>query len=684
MYETEETHRARLLARVALIWAAIILLRLLHLQVFSHKELQEAAQHQQELQQEIRVQRAAIRDRNGRPLAKSIPVDSVCVNPLRVPDPDVAAQILGHILDIDAVTLRDRIAAAAKASRGFLWVKREISSEESERLRSLNLDWIEYRTESLRSYPNGQLASHVVGSVDFKEEGNAGVELAFNSELEGKPGEARMLTDVKRRAYESEIERPPVPAKEITLTIDSRIQYIAERELAAAAVRTHARTGSVVALNAKTGEILALANWPSFDPNQPVRNRLDLAARNDVAITSPYEPGSVFKVVTVSAALEEAAVTPATMINCGNGMLRLGSRVIHEAHHGYGMLSVADVLAKSSNIGAIQIATRLGQDKLYQYVRRFGFGQPTGLPLPSESAGLLRKYERWGKTSYASVAMGHEVSVTAIQLARACSVIANNGYMIQPRLVLMKQAPGQPPEYEPVSKPVQVVSPETAVKMRQMMEGVVLHGTGRRYAQLKGYTSAGKTGTAQIYDLSTRQYTHYYNGSFMGFAPVGNPRVIIVVTLNATSGGTAGYGGPAAGPVFREVATAALRLLDVPKDLPEEVPEQDDKEPVDADDLSIAGLDPEAGAELVSLNPQSLTQPSLGQAFFSGPGAESKPAVGPRVPNFQGKTMRDVIEQAASEGIIVELMGHGIARAQVPPAGAVLPPGERVKIEFTR
>jgi cell division protein FtsI (penicillin-binding protein 3) len=682
MYETEETNRVRILARVALVWAAILVVRLVQLQVFSHKELQEAAQRQQELQQEIRVPRAAIRDRLGRPLAKSIPAESVCVNPLRIPDPGVAAEILGRILELDAPTLRDRISDAAKSQRGFLWVKRKISSEEEERLRSLNLDWIEFRTESKRCYPNGELAAHVVGTVDFRERGNSGIELEFNSELEGKPGEVRMVTDVKRRAYDSEVERPPVPAKEITLTIDSRIQFVAERELASAAERTHARSGSVVAMDAKTGEILALANWPTFDPNQPVQKDR-MAERNDVAVTSPYEPGSVFKIVTLSAAIEEGAVTPSTMINCGNGVLRLGSRVIHEAHHGYGLLSAADVLAKSSNIGAIQIATRLGQDKLYEYVRRFGFGQPTGIPLPSESAGMLRKIERWGKTSYASVAMGHEISVTAVQLARACSVVANNGYMIQPRLIRKMQAPGGPEEHVAVPPPVRVISPETAIKMRQMMEGVVLHGTGKHYAQLKGYTSAGKTGTAQIFDLGTRQYTHLYNGSFVGFAPVGNPRIVIVVTLNGTSGGTAGYGGPAAGPVFREVATAALRLLDVPKDLPEDLPE-DDKEPVDPNDLSIAGLDPDAGAELVSSNPQSLVQGSLGQALFSGPAVTPAAAVGPRVPDFQGKTMRDVIQQAAAEGIAVEVIGHGLARAQLPPAGAVLPPGERVKVQFAR
>jgi cell division protein FtsI (penicillin-binding protein 3) len=683
MHETGETKRVRILIRTGLLWAGAIVLRLLYLQVYAHEDLLQLALQQQEQQLEVKVPRGTIRDRMGNMLAQSIPVDSVCVNPLRIPDPEVAARMIAGVLGTNPAVLRDRIVTAVNNERGFMWVQRRITREQSQRLRSLNLEWIEFRTESKRDYPGKQLASHVVGSVDFEEEGNSGTELSSNEDLIGQSGEVRIVTDVKRRAYESATEMKAVPAKDVTLTLDSRIQFVAEKELAAAAEHSHAKSGSVVCLNVKTGEILAMANWPAFDPGGRVTSG-EPTGRNNIAITTPYEPGSVFKVITLSAALESTRLRPDSMINCGNGVLRLGSRVIHEAKGGYAALSMADVLAKSSNIGAIQIAMRTGQDKLYEYVRKFGFGQETGLPLPSETPGMLRKLERWGKTSFASVAIGHEISVTAVQLAQACSIIANGGVLIHPRLIIKKQRPGEAPEYEPQRQPVQVLHPETANTMRLMMEGVVLHGTGKA-ARLKGYTSGGKTGTAQIYDFNTRTYTHHYNGSFMGFAPVTNPAIAMVVTLNGTSGGSSGYGGAVAAPVWREVANAALRILDVPKDnLGDDVDPKN--ETVDLNDLSIAGLDPDADSDLVSSVPLSLAGGSNlpVQARFVGPAMPSPVLVGPRVPNFRGKTMRDVIQEAGSAGVDVELMGHGLARTQSPPAGAILPAGERVWVQLTR
>jgi cell division protein FtsI (penicillin-binding protein 3) len=494
------------------------------------------------------------------------------------------------------------------------------------------------------------------------------------------------MTDVQQHAYASEIETKPVPGKDVTTSIDSRIQYAAEQAIAAAAQRTHARSGSVVVMNPRNGEVLALANWPTFDPNEPPGPKQPLSCRNDLAITSPYEPGSVFKVVTLSAALETTSMHPGTMVNCGNGVLRLGWRVIHEAHRGYGLLSMADVLAHSSNIGAIQIGLRVGPENMHKYMRQLGFGSQTGIPLPAESGGLVRRLSRWGNTSLASMAMGHEVSVTAMQLAQLASIVANGGLRIAPLLILKKQRPGGPGEVEHGAKPVRVLRPETAITMRRMMEGVVIlpYGTGKR-ARLKGYTSGGKTGTAQIYDFATRQYTHRYNGSFIGFAPVTNPAIAIAVTLNGTNG-TAGYGGQAAAPVFHDVATAALRILDVPKDLPDDEPEAK-PEKGDVNDLSIAGLDPELGAEFESSVPETLVQGAstpLDQHFLNTAGTQGERPAGTAVPDFQGKTVRDVIQTAAGAGMQVELIGHGVARAQAPPAGAMLPPGEKVRVLFAR
>jgi cell division protein FtsI (penicillin-binding protein 3) len=681
MHEADATSRIRTLVRVGLIWAAVILAKLVYVQIWQHREFVRLANQQQQRQMEIRGPRGTIFDRTGQPLAKSLPVDSVCVNPLRVPDVAVAAQLLSPVLGLDPVEVYNDIQTAAEKKRGFLWIKRRITPEESARVRSMNLGWVEFRTESRRFYPNGQLASHVVGTVDHQERGNAGLELQLDEDLAGRAGEVRMLTDVRRQAYSEEVESEPRPGKDVYITIDSRIQNAAERALAEAAIRSKAKSGSLVALDPRTGEVLAMANYPAYDPNLPPKEGESLACRNNLAVTSPYEPGSVFKVVTLLAALEKTQMTPETPINCGHGILRLGSRVIHEAHGGYGTLSMADVLAKSSNIGAIQVGLRVGERTMYDYMRALGFGKPTGVGLPSESAGLVRRLERWGKTSLASMAMGHEVMVTAMQLAQLGAVVANGGMLVQPRLVVKKQRAGEAVDSAPEAKATRVVRPQTAITMRKLMEGVVLHGTGKGRANLKGYTSGGKTGTAQIFDFATRAYTHHYNGSFLGFAPVANPAIVVVVTLNGTTGG-GGYGGQVAAPVFREVATAALRFLDVPKDLPEDVPPAD-AEPSTTEDLAIAGLDPEIGSELVSSVPETLVQgpPAPDQRLF----AELRyTAAGPRVPDFQGKTMRDVLEQAALAGTPVETIGNGIARLQVPPAGAMLPPGEKVRIQFRR
>jgi cell division protein FtsI (penicillin-binding protein 3) len=683
MLETESIPRLRWLTRLMLLWAAVIVGRLVFLQVLAHDEYKRLAQLQHEKQVEIPAPRGTIFDRSGQALAKSIPVDSVCVNPLRVPDLAVASEILARILHLDGNQLLGKLRQSVDAQRGFMWVKRRITPEESNRLRSLSLEWIEFRQESRRFYPDGQLAAHVIGSVDFSEKGNAGIEQSQDDDLEGRSGEETVVSDVKQRAYSAEVANEAQPGRDLVLTIDSRIQYVAERALAAAAEKAHAATGAVVVMNPRNGEILALASWPTFNPNDPPKPGESLSSRNNVAVTTPYEPGSVFKVVTVSAALETTPLTPASIINCNNGVLHLPGRVIHEAHHGYGALSVADVLAKSSNIGAIQIATRMGQENLHEYVKRFGFGKETGISLPSESAGLFKPLRKWGVTTYASVAMGHEISVTAVQLTQACSVVANGGLLVRPKLVLKRQRSGEQPESEPDVPPKRILKPETAITMRQLMEGVVLHGTGKA-ARLRGYTSAGKTGTAQIYDFAGRAYTHKYNGSFMGFAPVKDPSIAMVVTLNGTNG-TSGYGGTVAAPVFREIASAALRLLDVPKDLPEDLPPPTDAGPDDTYDLSIAGLDPNEGPELFSSVPPLVQGPPM----LAGPDQRtflpaSSQLVGPKVPSFTGMTMRDVMEEATARGMQVEMAGRGIARAQFPAAGVILPQGERVRIVFGR
>jgi cell division protein FtsI (penicillin-binding protein 3) len=499
----------------------------------------------------------------------------------------------------------------------------------------------------------------VLGGVDHEEKGNAGIELALNDELQGKPGFMRTKADVRQNVFEQEVFTDAQPGKNITLTIDERIQFIAERELAAAVNSHGARTGSLVAMDPRNGHILAIANYPSYDPNIPPKPGEKTDNRRNLAIIAPFEPGSVFKVITVAAALDTTKVTPNTMYHCGNGRMTLFRRVIHDAKPN-GLLTVADIIAKSSNIGAIKVALEVGNDRLYDYVRKFGFGSKTGVPLPGESKGLIRPPSRWIPSSIGSVAMGHEISTTTLQLARACSVVANGGFLVQPLLVMGTKAP----------PPVQVIRPENAIKMRLMMERTVVKGTGRR-AKPEGYSAGGKTGSAQIYDYDARVYTHRYNGSFMGFAPVNDPKIVVVVTLNGTPTGDRGFGGVVAAPVFRTVVTEALRLMDVPRDPAEMTTPPGKAEP--ESDLAVAGIG----------QPPEQEQEEIKPAVMLGPEPPAHLAYkGPKVPDFHGKSKRAVLEESFALGVRVELAGAGIARTQDPPPGVALRRGERIKVQF--
>jgi cell division protein FtsI (penicillin-binding protein 3) len=461
---------------------------------------------------------------------------------------------------------------------------------------------------------------------------------------------------------------------------------VAERELKAGVEAKLARSGTAIVMDPYTGEILALANYPTYDPNKPPVPQDDPMSRFDLGVSVPFEPGSIFKVVTLSAALETTDLRPESLINTGGGTLVLPGRVIHESHHGFGTITMQQVLEKSSNIGAILIGTRVGREKMYEYARRLGFGQKTGVTLPAESTGLLRPLSRWGTTSLASISMGQEVSTTSVQLARLCSVIANGGMLVKPKIILRRGD-----KLEPTETPVRVLKPETVMTMRMMMEGVVLRGTAHLTARLDGYTSAGKTGTAQIFDTKTHHYTHLYNASFMGFTPVTNPRLVILVTVNGTAG-DAGMGAAAAAPVFKTIATEALRMLDVPKDIPQElVATAKPDKPVD-DDVSIAGL---GGPSIMDEDPsvkQLLADQMKPPAHADDdqdeiPLAPAPPPIlfaGPVVPDFRGKSIRDVMQTASSDGIEVMIEGSGLARAQLPLPGQPLRRGERIRIVFAR
>ncbi len=663
--ERVRTTRLFLLGTAGLLWAVAILLRLVQVQVVRHEYYRAEARAQHLRKVGLPAPRGIIFDRNRRQLAMSRRRESVYLDPRHVPDLRQAAALLAEALGLDREELLKRLERARAQRRGFLWVKRRISEEESERLHRLAPPWIRFESELVREYPNGELAAHLVGAVGFDQQGSFGLEHSLERELGGRKGWARVLADVWDRPLETKEAAEPEPGANLGLTIDERIQFAAERELKAAAEAEGCRAGSVVVMDPHSGELLALASFPGFDPNQPPRNKEEerLRALNH-AVSAPFEPGSVFKIVTVAAALETTRLRPETIIPCGNGRIALFGRVVRD-HHPYSALSLADVLAKSSNIGAINIGYKVGEANLYEYVRRFGFGRRTGLPLPAESPGRVRPLAAWQKTSLASIAMGHELSANTLQLARAMAVIANGGLLVAPKLVRWRQPAGGPVEEVPSPAPVRVLRPETAILMRQLTEGVVLHGTGQA-ARLEGYSAGGKTGTAQIYDPVTRKYTHLYNASFVGFTPVTNPALVVAVTLN----GAKHYGGAVAAPVFRKIAQEALRLLNVPKDLPERSAPPPE-EPAETNDLAIA--------ELSAPPPE----PALEGPEFEGDPAPARPAeAGLRAPDFQGRPMRAVLRQAVAAGLSVEPVGSGVARAQFPPPGTPLASGAKVRVVF--
>jgi cell division protein FtsI (penicillin-binding protein 3) len=490
-----------------------------------------------------------------------------------------------------------------------------------------------------------------------------------------------ILADAHRRWYDS-TDKAPDSGTSVILTLDEKIQYIAEKELAQAIQETHAKSGTVIVENPNSGELLAVANWPTFNPNAAKDSPPD--TRVDRAASALYEPGSVFKIVTLSAAIDQGVTNPDEVIDCQNGAIYIAGHRIRD-HKPYGLLTVSQVLANSSDVGAIKVGLRLGAPKFYEYIRAFGFGQPTGVDLPGESRGKLRRIENWTPVSVGSISMGQEVGVTPLQMITAVSAIANGGTVVRPHVVREQRHGNQVTEpQEP--EPRRVIQETTAASMRRMLEGVVLNGTGKK-AQLDGYTSAGKTGTAQKYDPDTGRYsTHDLIASFVGFAPINTPAFTILVQLDSPAG--AHEGGQVAAPVFKRVAQQVLAYMEVPRDVPvaaetlrasrAQAAHEKDENLTDASDfdpVQTPATDPpnEIAAAVQRIAPAS-TAPTV--EFAEGEGIPA--------PRFLGKTVREVTEECLKLGLTPVLAGTGIATEQSPKPGAAVRRGGRVTVQFAR
>ena len=647
--------RLSIIRILMILWMAAIGAKLLWLQVKQHDWLLARAAHQQQAAIELSPMRGLIYDRNGDQLARSVAVKSLYASPADMTDAAAAADSLSDVLDIDRDDLYKRLTSA----RAAVAVKRKLSDDEVSAVGKLGLPGLRFVNEMKRFYVSGASASHLLGFVDVDERGVGGIELSYDKLIRGQGGRLLLDVDALNKSYDHSVEEP-VPGADVTLTIDLMIQNHIEKALAESVRSTHARGGTIVVLRPATGEILALANYPSFDPND-VSESTELQRRNR-AVEVAFEPGSIFKLVTYAAALNEHLIRPNSLIDCGGGQIRIADRVIHD--HPYGVLTAAQALAKSSNVAAIKIGMQLGNERLAQYIERFGFGRRTGIELPAESRGLFQPVSEWGPTTIGSIPMGHEIGVTAVQAAAAYACIANGGEWVKPHLVSRVRSSSGDVLEEASAERRQVVSEATAATLKAMLEGVVIQGTGKA-ARMGGYRAAGKTGTAQKIDEATGRYSNiHYVASFAGFAPVDNPEIACVVSIDDPVG--AHLGGAVAAPVFARVVSDALHVLGVP-------PENDPQSLVAGDfqtyDLAgfVADNQPADGDQPVD------SRPALDVASQAASGETASKRYGSvLMPDLIGKGIREAVTLCAAQGLKLKASGDGVVSLQNPSPGALV------------
>lgn len=645
--------RVGVMGAVFIVALVAVVARAFQLQVHQQQMLKGMAQDQYVRQVEIPARRGDIFDRRGVPLAQSVDVDSIWLDPSLLPDERAAAKGLAKALDLDAAELTARFAKA----RRFAWVKRQVTVAEVEKVARLGLPGIGFTKEPRRFYPQRELGAHVIGLVGTDGHGLDGLELAFESELSGDASTQRGFRDARGRKLLTHGVEDPTGRQgaAVTLTLDRHLQYVSEKALTRAVEEAKAPAGTAVVLDPRTGQILALANYPRFNPNAPATAQKN-ALRNRAA-TDAFEPGSTFKAFVVAAALEEKLVNEKTTFNCENGAWKIGKHVINDTH-AHDVLDVQHILQVSSNIGAAKIAGVLGRDRLVDYYARFGFGERVGLGLPGEGKGVV-PFPR-AEISLATEAFGQGLTATAIQLAAGYGAIANGGVLMKPYLVeRVVDADGltlidnQPTEVR------RVVSAANAKRVIAMLETVVeKEGTAPR-ARMDEYRVSGKTGTAQKADPVARGYSDKHVASFIGVVPAEDPRLVILVVLDEPK--TDIYGGIVAAPAFKEIATAAMPYLSVKASRPP-TPEKPSK---------VAVVPPEPPASKSAANPVVSAIEDL-----------DTPEGSIRVPDLTGRGSREAVAQLLAVALEPRLAGSGRVSTQRPLPGSLVERGTRVTLEL--
>ena len=658
-----ETVSTRLLIAAVLfaVWAVVIEAQLVRLQVFQHAQWQARADRQQSDTVTVSARRGDIVDRHGQVLATSVDADEIFAVPRAIDDAKGTAAALCRALT--GCTAREREVLAEKFSHrtsNFAYVRRayRVLPEDASRVAALELPGIGFMKASRRAYPNNELAAHLLGSVGTDNYGLNGIEAAYNRQISGTDGKVLIQTDAKHRPFGS-FGQAATPGSTLQLTIDQFLQHLAERELRAGVRENNAKGGSAVIVNPYTGEILAMANEPTFDPNK--YNEASDLQRKNRAIQDVYEPGSTFKMVTASAALEEHVMTPDVPIDVTGGRLRVGrSRIVADTH-AYGVLSFTDVIVKSSNIGAIKIGQKLGAERLGRYVDRFGFGRRLLPDLYGESRGIVWNPSRWSDSTLASVSMGYEIGVTPLQMAMAASIIANGGDLIQPRLVKSVTSPaGVRTELRPQVLRRAILT-STAEQLTAIMEGVVERGTATA-AQIPGYTIAGKTGTAK-----KNENGHYldreYNASFVGFIPSRRPALVVLVVIDSPHGSHGYYGGAISAPVFKRIAESAMRYLGIPPT-------------VDAQPVLVV-----ENHASPSIPPARAAAPDGVSIVRTVASATSAPGL---VPDVVGLSLREAARVLARCRMTPRASGAGVVIQQDPRPGTPVDPGSSCTLTLGR
>lgn len=611
--------RFMLIVAVLVLWMGGIGVRLVHLQVTKHEWLKDRADDQRRNVKKSKMPRGTIYDRNGRALAMSVRVNTLYADPTQIEDTKAAATAIAKVIGGKEKDLAEQLTEAKADERRFLPLAKDLDSKAVERINQAlddpsvkkpdapNFNGLHYREDQRRSYPYQTLAAHIIGFSNAEGIGQAGIEQSQNEILFGAVIKKLQERDRLGRVYDETVSEKE-PPKDVVLTINMPVQFMVEQALAKAVSNSQAKSGMAIVIDNKTGEILALANHPTFDPNK--LNEITHENLSNAAVQQVYSPGSVFKLITYSSALERKMITPEEEIDSGNGSIEVAGHRFTDSHS-IGRVNYAKAFAHSSNVCAIKTGMRVGKEGFYQTLQNFGFGKKTGIELPAETNGIVRAPERWNGDSLASMSIGYEIGVTALQMATAFATIANNGVRIQPHII--KEIRQSDEQVISVAQPenTQVVSAETARDMKVMMRQVVLAGTGKR-AQLNGYTSAGKTGTAWKFDEKLKKVNSAkYVSSFIGFAPAENPAVTIAVVMDEPKVGGRD-GGQVAGPVFREIAQQILPELNIkpegyvePDTAVEDIPEI-----TPASGPSANSIEPEQPVEPVSAAPKSESKPA--------------------------------------------------------------------------